>query len=100
MLLGIEHYARSVPGGETAGNGAQLSVNFASYGCAVIGSLRFAVICCKRYKIAARKPLPQKFDRSLLTAHRLPFIPDFWILTPDSFYYPVHLFPFLTFSLC
>ena len=34
-------------------------LSFASYGCAVIRSLRFAVICCKRYWIAARKPLPQ-----------------------------------------
>jgi len=33
---------------DQAGNCAQLSSSFASFGCAVIRSLRFAVICCNR----------------------------------------------------
>jgi hypothetical protein len=33
---------------EAEGSRAQLSSSFASYGCAVIGSSRFAVISCKR----------------------------------------------------
>ena len=46
----------------TAGSSAQLSSSFASYAFGVIKSIRFAVICCKRYKIAARKPLPQEME--------------------------------------
>ena len=49
-------------GQEAAGSRAQLSSSFASYAFGVIRSLRFAVICCKRYKIAARKPLPQGME--------------------------------------
>ena len=46
----------------TTGSSAQLSLSFASYAFGVIKSIRFAVICCKRYKIAARKPLPQEME--------------------------------------
>jgi hypothetical protein len=50
---------------QAGGSRAQLSSSFASYAFGVIRSLRFAVICCKRYKIAARKPLPQGMEDRL-----------------------------------
>jgi hypothetical protein len=38
---------------------AQLASSFESYAFDVIRSERFAFNCCKRYKIAPGKPLPQ-----------------------------------------
>ena len=51
-----------VGGRKSEVSSAQLSSSFASYAFGVIKSIRFAVICCKRYKIAARKPLPQEME--------------------------------------